>query len=62
VRDLERGVLKAPSWPSGPRTTWRWHRQRIPAGFGSEPLKAVKPQVRREVDQELREITRDLER
>jgi hypothetical protein len=61
VRALERGELRAPSWPSGPRSTWRWHRQHIPAGFSSDPLKAVRPQIVREIDQELGAIKRDVE-
>ncbi|HEX6872407.1 MAG TPA: hypothetical protein VF163_15025 [Micromonosporaceae bacterium] len=61
VNALERGELRAPSFPSGPRNTWKWHRQRIPPGFGSKPLEAIRPQIKREIELELREITRDLE-
>lgn len=62
VDALERGVLRAPSFPSGRRSTWRWHAQRIRRGFASVPLKAIRPQIEREIDQELAAIARDVER
>jgi hypothetical protein len=61
VRALERGELRAPSWPRGSRTTWKWHRQRVPRGFASTPLDAVKPLIVKEIDKELGAIKRDVE-
>lgn len=62
VEALERGEMRAPSWPKGRRNTWKWHRQRIPKGFGSTPMRAIKPLIVREIDSELAAIKRDVER
>lgn len=64
VEALERGALRHPVHATGPRNTWRWAKrtQRVRRGFASVPLRAVKPQIVREIDQELRAIARDVER
>ena len=64
VKALEAGRLKHPVFARGPRATWTWAKrpQRIPAGFASQPLKVIRPQIRREIEQELDEIRRDVER
>ncbi len=38
IDQMERGQLRHPKWPRGRRSTWKWHGQRIKAGFFTEPL------------------------
>jgi hypothetical protein len=58
VDALEEGRLRHPFFGD----TKRWYLQRIAPGFGSIPLKAIRPQIVREIDQELGAIVRDVER
>lgn len=62
VRALEGGRLRHPVFARGPRRTWTWAGQRIRAGFATVPLKAVRPQILRELDLELHDIARDVKR
>lgn len=55
---LEAGRLSHPLF--GDKS--RWYRQRVRRGFASVPLKAIRPQIVREIDLELREVARDVER
>ena len=62
VDRLEVGELRHPVFAGGPRKKWRWALQRVRAGFASVPLKATKPLIIAELDLELHEIARDVER
>lgn len=58
VSRLEEGRLSHPLF--GNRK--HWYRQRVRRGFASVPLKAIRPQIRREIDQEVSAVARDIER
>ena len=58
VKRLEDGRLSHPLFGNKKF----WYRQRVTRGFASVPLKAVKPQIVREIDGELAQIRRDVER
>ena len=52
------GVLRHPLFGN----KRHWYGQRIRRGFASTPLKAIRPQIVREIDHELAGIKRDVER
>lgn len=58
VLALELGTLRHPLYGN----KGFWYRQRVRRGFASVPLKAVRPQIVREIDHELAEVARDVER
>jgi hypothetical protein len=58
VTALEAGTLRHPLFGN----KGHWYRQRVRRGFASVPLRAVKPLIVREIDRELAEIARDVER
>lgn len=58
VTRLEAGVLSHPLFGN---RGW-WYRQRVRRGFASQPLRAIKPQIVRDINQELAKIARDVER
>lgn len=59
VRTMEDfGVLRHPLFGNKKH----WYSQRIRRGFASTPLKAIRPQIVREIDAELAGIKRDVER
>lgn len=58
VTRLEGGLLSHPLF--GNRK--HWYRQRVRRGFASVPLKAIRPQIRREIDSEVSAVARDVER
>lgn len=58
VDSLERGSLRHPLFGN---RGW-WYRQRVRRGFASIPLKAIKPHIVAEIDNELDKIARDVER
>lgn len=58
VRALNRGSLRAPSWPRGRRAGWRWHVQRIRSGFWSRPVDRALDDVRRAAAQAIHRVAR----
>lgn len=74
MKARERGSLRHPVFAKGTRRHsfvrdgvevirgWRWVGQRIKPGFATTGLKAVRPQILRELDLELHDIARDVKR
>lgn len=56
IKRMERGTLRAPSWPRGRRAGWKWHGQRIPRGFFSKPLLEHGDEVRAAIAKAMRRI------
>lgn len=58
VRQLEAGNLRHPLFGN---RGW-WYRQRVRRGFASVPLRAIRPQIIKQIDAELAAIKRDVEK
>jgi hypothetical protein len=57
VNALEAGILRHPLFGN----KLHWYAQRVGRGFVSIPLRAVQPQISRELDLELSAVKRDVE-
>lgn len=56
---MERGTLRAPSWPGRrARKKWKWHGQRIPRGFFSEPIRKHGPEIRAAIVRAMHQVAR----
>lgn len=56
VSSLERGRLSHPLFGN----RHHWYRQTVTRGFASKPVKASRPAIVREIDQELAKVSRDV--
>lgn len=55
---MERGMLRAPSWPRGKRAGWSWHGQRVRPGFFSEPIRRRKDEIKAAIRDAMHRIAR----
>lgn len=55
---MDRGVLRAPSWPRGRRATWKWHAQAIPRGFFTDPIRNRRNEIRAAIVRAMQRVAR----
>lgn len=62
VRSINRGRVRHPVHPTGPRSTWTWVNQAIEPGVFDRPFLAAAPQVRRDLIEAMETVVKDIAR
>lgn len=58
IARMDRGSVRHPVYPRGPRSGWTWTEQKIPAGWFTKALEDKAPEVRAEIVHGLDDLAR----